>query len=385
MTSSYSTTHNVVKSILWLLPMLLIILFFRSGGNFDFSDWKRAVSFGVTVLFFGIMFFMMLYSGKTDKWRAITFVTIAILFCFSFMSNLVKMRGGVTFSSDESLACEIPFCHIVTTMVIIPMAIKQTIIFPGSIIGGFASISSMLVIVAGVMIALGRGFCSWGCFYGGWDDGASRLLKKPVIKKVNRGFRWFSFALLIAVAIASAIDLNPIYCDWICPFKAVTEFEEITSSTVVLKTIIFWSLFAGLVIILPILTKKRMQCGTFCPMGALMSLSNKINIFRVKIDKEKCINCKACAKVCPTMSIGENDIIKGAASFTCTKCGKCIDKCPKDAIHYHIAGTPVNRGHNASRLIFLYAAFSFMLILNGGSIAQAIYRILNLITTGSLL
>lgn len=379
MQHSYATTHKVGKSLLWFLPMGLIIVFFQTGLDFHFSDWKDAAGTVVSCLFLGTLFFMMLYSGRTDRWRAIGFVTIAVLFCVTFMTNLVQMRGGVTFSSEESLACEIPFCHIVTTMVILPMAIKQTIIFPGSLIDGFASIASMLVIVVGVMLALGRGFCSWGCFYGGWDEGASRLLKKPVIKHINRGFRWFSFALLGAVAIISAIELNPFYCDWLCPFKAVTEFEEITSTTVVFKTIIFWSLFVGLVIVLPLLTKKRMQCGTFCPMGALMSLSNKINIFNVKIDKDKCVNCKACIKACPTFSIGEQDIVKGRASFTCTKCGKCIDKCPKNAIHYHIAGTSVNRGKNAARLIFLYAAFSFMLILNGSSISHGIQYLLNII------
>lgn len=354
------------------------------GGRLWFDNWKYTVAVWSAFVFFASLFFMILYSGKSDKYRAIGFVTIAIFFCISFMTNLVETRGGVTFSSDESLACEIPFCHIVTTMVIIPMAIKQTIIFPGSLIDGYASIAGMLLIVLGAMIALGRGFCSWGCFYGGWDEGASRILKKPIIKKVNRGFRWFSFALLVVVAIISAFELGPFYCDWLCPFKAVTEFEEITSTTVIYKTIVFWSLFIGITILLPLLTKKRIQCAAFCPMGALMSLTNKINIFKVKIDKDKCINCKICVKTCPTLSIGENDITKGVASFTCTKCGKCIDKCPKDAIHYNISGTRVDKV-NASRVIFLYAAFTFMVILNSGSLINGLYRLINFISTGNFL
>lgn len=384
MNQIYSTTHRMGKSIFFLLPMLLIMFVFMTGGNLNFNGWIYTTSFIMTYLFFAYLFFMILYSGKTDKYRAIGFVVMALLFCLTFMANMAKARGNVTFSSNEIYACEIPFCHIVTTMVLLPMVVKQTIIFPGSLVDGFASIASMLVIVAGVMIALGRGFCSWGCFYGGWDDGASRILKKPVIKKINRGFRWFSFVVLVIIALVSAFQLSPFYCDWLCPFKAVTEFEEITSTTVLFKAIVFWSLFIGLVIVLPILTKKRVQCATFCPMGALLSITDKINIFSVKINKKKCVDCKACMKVCPSLSLGESDIKKGVASFSCTKCGKCIDKCPKDAIHFHIKGTPIDKGITASRMLFLYPAFTFLMIFGSGNIMQGLMYIFKLISTGHL-
>ena len=134
----------------------------------------------------------------------------------------------MSFSNENILSCDIPFCHIVTTMIIIPITFAKGIIFPGSLLKGFASISTMLVIVLGVNLAIGRGFCSWGCFYGGWDDGMSRLRKKPIIKKVNPAFKWLPFAVLIIVALSSAILLSPTYCDWICPFKTVTEFEKVT-------------------------------------------------------------------------------------------------------------------------------------------------------------
>lgn len=243
----------------------------------------------------------------------------------------------------------------------------------------------MLVIVIGVMIALGRGFCSWGCFYGGWDDGTSRILRKPVIKKVNPAFRWASFAVLIIVAIMSLLLVGPFYCDWLCPFKTVTEFEKVTSFTVLLKTISFISLFAALVIILPLLTKKRIQCTTFCPMGALCSLSNKINVFDVSIDKEKCNDCMLCTKVCPTMSLEKQDVEKGKPSITCMKCGKCIDSCKRSAINYHIKGTPVGKRVTLARMLFLYPAFTLLVVFTSGTMQQGIVLLVKLFTTGSLL
>lgn len=328
---------------------------------------------------------MILYKGRVDRYRAAGFIALALFFALTFIVNLISMRGSMTFSQETMLSCEIPFCHIVSTMVILPLMFTGSIIFPGSIIGGFASIASMLVIVIGVMLALGRGFCSWGCFYGGWDDGTSRILRKPVIKKINPAFRWAAFAVLIIVAITSAMTLGPTYCDWLCPFKTVTEFEKVTSTIVLMKTIVFVSLFAGLVIILPILTKKRIQCTTLCPMGALCSLANKINVFDVRIDKEKCTECMKCSKVCPTLSLDNNDVKKGHPAITCMKCGTCIDSCSKNAINYHIKGTPVGKNLTLARMLFLYPAFTLLVIFTSGSMVQGIVLIINFFTTGSLL
>lgn len=291
----------------------------------------------------------------------------------------------MTFDQENLLACEIPFCHIVTTMVIIPMALTSSVIFPGSIIGGFASIASMLVIVIGVSLALGRGFCSWGCFYGGWDDGTSRLLRKPRIKKINPVFRWMSFSVLLLVAIFAAATLNPVYCDWLCPFKTVTEFEKVTSITIFFKTVVFLSLFAGLVIILPVLTGKRIQCATFCPMGALLSLTNKINAFDVRIDAEKCSQCNKCVNACPTLSLSASNMASGAPSITCMKCGKCIDTCTKRAIHYHIKGTPVNRNYSWARNLFLFPSFLLLVVFTGGPMQNGIILLFNFLKTGNLI
>ena len=383
--SLYSSTGNIVKTLLLMIPIVLLVFIFVTGGKPDFSSPAKLVSFLIPFLFFNVLFFMILYTGKTNRYRLIGFVSLALFFALTFIVNLISLRGSMTFSNDTLLACEIPFCHIVSTMIIIPAAITKTIIFPGSILGGFASIASMLVIVIGISISIGRGFCSWGCFYGGWDDGFSSIGKKPIIKKVNPSFKWMSFAVLLIVALASAATLSPAYCDWLCPFKTVTEYEKVTSVEIFFKTVVFVSLFAGLVVILPFMTKKRIQCSTFCPMGALLSFTNKINIFGLGIDKDKCTNCKSCARICPTLSIDEKDIEKGRPSFTCTKCGKCIDACKRNAIHYHVKGTSVNKNQTLNRMLFLYPSFTLLVIFTGGSMQQGITLLIKLFTTGSLI
>ena len=245
-----------MRSTLLTLPMVLISMMMLSKGGAALASQSDCISYFITTLFYSGIFFMMLYKGAIDKWRAIAFSISAILFSVTFMHNLIDLRGSVTYSDEETMMCEIPFCHIVTTMVLIPAAIKQTIIFPGSILTGFASISSMLVIVFGASIILGRGFCSWGCFYGGWDDGFSRISRKPMIKKVNTTYRWFAFAMLIIMALWSAASIMPQYCNWLCPFKLVTERDAIVDTESLIKNIVMMTLFAVLVVILPLLTKR---------------------------------------------------------------------------------------------------------------------------------
>jgi ferredoxin-type protein NapH len=263
-------------------------------------------------------------------------------------------------------------------MLILPAAFTQSIIYPGSILGGFASISAMVVIWLAASIILGRGFCSWGCFYGGWDDGFSRLRKKPVIRKLSDLWKWMPFAVLLMVALTSAMALMPTYCDWICPFKAVTEFEQVTGIESAAKAGIFISLFGGLVVVLPVLTKKRTQCSYLCPLGAINTLSNKVSPFTVKIDRQICSDCYKCVQACPMFALTNDDVKNGNVSIFCTKCGKCIDACPKQAIHYGIKGVPANRLVKFSRNLFLFVSFLFIAVFASGSIITVIKSIVNL-------
>jgi ferredoxin-type protein NapH len=267
------------KSLLYTLPMFLILLVFITGGRPDFSDPALILAVLITFVGMNVLYFLMHYTGKTDKYRAIIFIVFAVALSFTLISNMLQTRNAMSFSQADIVECKIPFCHLVIPMMIIPAAFTNSIIFPGSIIGGFADISSMVVLWLVATIILGRGFCSWGCFYGGWDDGFSRIRKKPIIKKISDSWKWMPFAVLLMVSLTAALTLIPTYCDWICPFKAVTEFEQVTGVESAVKAGIFISLFAGLVVVLPVTTRKRTQCSYLCPLGAINSVSNKVTPF----------------------------------------------------------------------------------------------------------
>jgi ferredoxin-type protein NapH len=367
------------RSLLYTLPMFLVTFVFISGGRPDFSNPASALAMLSTFLFVNALYFLMHYTGKTDKYRAILFIIFALSLSFTLIRNMLEMRHSMSFSQADVLECKIPFCHLVIPMMILPAAFTQSIIFPGSIIGGFANISSMVVLWLIATLVLGRGFCSWGCFYGGWDDGFSRIRKKPVIKKISEIWKWMPFAVLFMVSLTAALSLVPTYCDWICPFKTVTEFEQVTSVESAVKAGIFVSLFAGLVVVLPVMTRKRTQCSFLCPLGAVNTASNKITPFTIKIDKKVCTECFKCVAICPLFALSNEGIKEGKVSVFCSKCGKCVDSCSKNAIHFGIKGVPSGTLKNFSRNLFIFVSFLFISVFSAGTIVNSLQSLLNLI------
>jgi len=373
------------QAALWSLPMLVLSLFMFLGQGGIPKDPLQAIPLFTTLVFVNTLFFLMMRTGKTDRCRAVFFITMAVLFVISFLAHFQEERGSMALTAGEAIKGRTPFCHIVIPSTLVPAALSRTIIFPGTIIGSYASIASMIVLWLGATLALGRGFCSWGCFFGGLDDGFSRLSRKARIRFIPDQWTYLPFAVLAVVVVMSSVLLVPFYCEWLCPFKTVTEYFEVTSFQRLLQAIIFVSLFVGLVVILPILSRRRTQCSLFCPMGAFQSFTNKVNPFEIRIAKDQCKNCGKCIRECPTLSLDDRSVESGHARMTCVKCGKCVDECPTGAINYHVKGTVLQSKNIRARILFLYPAFLFLIVFGGGMIQDGLYRILLLAFTGSMI
>ena len=379
-----SRMRRLIKAIVLTLPPALLMAMMITGGQPAPTEALQLVGMIVAYVFTVGAFFLIAFTGRTYKYRSALFIVYAVSFVLTFIPGLIETRGSMAVTQTDMIQGHTPFCHMVIPTTLIPAALSRTIIFPGSMLEGFASIGTMLVLWLGVSIALGRGWCSWVCFYGGLDEGFSRIGRKPILKSISRKWTYLPFAVLVAIMLLSAATLSPMYCAWLCPFKAVTEFEAVTSSIILVQTIIFVSLFAGLVVVGPFLTKRRTQCGLFCPMGAFQSFTNKANIFDIRIDPDKCVQCGRCENTCPTFSIDRETVKKGRTRMTCTKCGRCVDECPKGAVSFHIKGTPAGVRSHIARMAFVYPAFLVLAIMGGGMISGAVYRLLLLVTTGSL-
>jgi len=370
------------KALLLTLPMVPFAFFVVLGQLMSSEVDPVGLVAGLLVaILLTAVFFRMLVTGKTHRYRSALFILFAFAIPFYLIPQLFETLGTNMLTPEMTYAGKAKFCPLTMPMVLLPAVLKGVVIFPGALVMGGA----WFLMWIPTSLALGRGWCSWNCIFGGWDEFFSRLRRKPVIKHVDRKWRFLPFAILLAIVLLSAITFHPIYCEWLCPFKMVSEFEAPTSLATTVALVIFPLTFFGLVVALPVLTKKRIQCALFCPFGALQSFFNKINIFELRIDLDKCTQCKRCLRECPTFSLDEGSLVSGKALMSCTKCGQCVDACPQGAMSYHIKGTPVGLRPNVARLLYLYPAFILFSVFAGGVVTSAMVRIVRWITTGSMI
>lgn len=107
-----------------------------------------------------------------------------------------------------------------------------------------------------------------------------------------------------------------------------------------IETVMFWSFIIGnflyyaVGIVLALLLKdNRAFCKYVCPITVFLKPTSYFSLLRIKNDKNKCISCKKCKKVCP-MDVDMTDNSRKRTNGTdCILCFKCIDECPKNSLH----------------------------------------------------
>lgn len=183
-------------------------------------------------------------------------------------------------------------------------------------------------------------------------DGQETGVEKALAGK--RRFRLDSRHLVLAGSLVSAAACGfPVFC-LVCPIGLAIAsvialyrfvgFNELTLSLVVFPAVIVLELVV-----------LRKWCHRFCPVGALLSLISSLGskMTRPRVDHDRCLRtesepCTACASVCPEHIDPVADLGRRPLS-ECTRCGRCADACPHDAISFTKRGLALRRNESARK------------------------------------
>lgn len=216
-------------------------------------------------------------------------------------------------------------------------------VFPSNL-GEFLVLMGPFVLTG---LIFGRGFCGWICPFGGLTEafvtGRKERWKMTMFKKqvtTESGFQYAGlrewvkdtrYGILLGLVLLSIAFAFPLVCIF-CP---VLWLESIPIFGVVIAVLLIFA------VALPFMTKRRWWC-LICPMGAVLSLLNRISFFRIRIDKNKCSKCLDCVQECRMYAMTPQDVEKGECiSINCVRCGRCIEACPEEAIDIYWLGTSI--------------------------------------------
>lgn len=201
---------------------------------------------------------------------------------------------------------------------------------------GFLSIIGVLV---------GRFICGWLCLFGLIQE---LLYKIPVPKvtmqkQIDRILRFAKYFFLFGFCIFASLFVRdkfgitfPYFCKYVCPIGMLEGGIPLIALNEAMRGAVgllyVWKLAILVMCTVMSMIIYRPFCKYICPLGAFYSLFQKVSFLQISIDKDACVNCGACAKVCKMQvdpSVKPN-------SMECIRCGECIEICQKSALSFKI-------------------------------------------------
>ncbi|MDE6741013.1 MAG: 4Fe-4S dicluster domain-containing protein [Muribaculaceae bacterium] len=223
---------------------------------------------------------------------------------------------------------------------------------------------SVIVILILLTIIFGRLYCSVICPLGIMQDGFAWLGKmakknRYTYSTAKRILRYAMLAIMVVSLIAGVSSVAAILAPysaygrivnsllqpvWIWGNNILASWAEAHDSYAFYQ-VDYWSKGPGVLIvavstlvILAVLAWRngRTYCNTICPVGTVLGFFSRFAMFRIVIDRTKCVECKLCSRNCKSACI---DIPTHLIDYSrCVACFDCIGKCKKGALSYKYVG-----------------------------------------------
>ncbi len=203
----------------------------------------------------------------------------------------------------------------------------------------FAFYVAGFLMFIGAMV--GRFACGWLCPFGLIQD---LLHKVPFPKKIGtfksdrmlRKLKYVIFLVFVLLLPLFLVDVlgqgAPYFCKLICPAGTLEGGIPLVLLNKTMRSALGWLyVWKNVLLVITVMVSMiiyRPFCKYICPLGAVYSVFNPIAVFRYRVDKDKCVDCGACSRVCK-MNL---DPVKEANHPECIHCGQCKKVCGVQAI-----------------------------------------------------
>ncbi len=214
---------------------------------------------------------------------------------------------------------------------------------------GYLPALNFVLVAVGLTLALGRGWCGWGCPLGYSQYLVGRLRTRLGLR--YREMPYWAVALMdhgkyaimfVMVLVAASIGVPAMglgawdqslalpFCQ-VCPGKPLFTVLQLGVGLQPLATSLpFVAILMLLVLLAGAFTVRMFWCR-LCPIGAFMALFNRRALLWLRKDGPKCTKCRVCMRVCP-MDIEEIFVEMERENVTapeCIMCGRCVESCPE--------------------------------------------------------
>ena len=180
-----------------------------------------------------------------------------------------------------------------------------------------------------------KSFCGWLCPIGTVSEYLARLgrglfkrnlrIYRP-LDIVLRAIKYLLLTLFLYVVVTMSVTGIRQFLDspygMVDDVKMLNFFRTLTTTGVAVIAV----LILGSVLI------QNFWCRYLCPYGALMGLVSMLSPMRIRREKEVCIDCAKCARVCP--SALPVDRLITIQSAECIGCMQCVAVCPAEGALY---------------------------------------------------
>lgn len=180
---------------------------------------------------------------------------------------------------------------------------------------------TFFLVLAAVFLFGRRVICGWNCPCVGIRETVGFAFRDRTVRGKwawrLRHTKWFFFMFYVGVMVVTQYPPN----SWTVSFVGL--FYLIVGLT-----------YFGTFFVAPI-TGNRFYCRYLCPYGATFGLLNHAGFYGIRMDKDKCNDCRRCEQVCdmgiPVWEQGkQHGRITGIED--CMGCARCVVSCPTDAL-----------------------------------------------------